>query len=338
MKQPPVLQTMSNDDEEAEIQAVMARRHASEMVRDHLETHAANNPGTSSDYVTWIATLHPENAEITIDQRFFIPGNPWWTIYEETKNNQIPTATAVPVSTHEEGSSGLETGRDLNGTQSAAPKHDNDPPAVGSRPSFCMTCSPVNLFFGCLVSFHAFLGVLLCEMFALALCHFPAALFYRAAQIFEPPNVCTGIIYSVLMLIYYSLSFCDSIVLMVSVLIVEVIANVGFLVGFLTGGFLWGRYWHQQVRRMCHSIRVMCRKSADNPPRHFMFCCDSKRNHTMDQQNFTAESVPVHHVYHESTLHRGQCRGQEQQQKSNSDARDSARVVALPYQDAAWKE
>jgi len=50
MKQPPVLQTMSNDDEEAEIQAVMARRHASEMVRDHLETHAANNPGTSSDY------------------------------------------------------------------------------------------------------------------------------------------------------------------------------------------------------------------------------------------------------------------------------------------------
>jgi hypothetical protein len=24
--------------------------------------------------VTWIATLHPENADITIDQRFFIPG------------------------------------------------------------------------------------------------------------------------------------------------------------------------------------------------------------------------------------------------------------------------
>mmetsp|Transcript_859 Transcript_859/g.1571 ORF Transcript_859/g.1571 Transcript_859/m.1571 type:complete len:93 (-) Transcript_859:2009-2287(-) len=80
MKQPPVLQTMSNDDEEAEIQAVMARRHASEMVRDHLETHAANNPGTSSDYVTWIATLHPENAEITIDQRFFIPGVCLWNL------------------------------------------------------------------------------------------------------------------------------------------------------------------------------------------------------------------------------------------------------------------
>jgi hypothetical protein len=78
MRPPPVLDQRStarpDDDEEAEYQTAMARRHASEMVRDHLETHAANNPGASSDYVTWVATLHPENADITIDQRFFIPG------------------------------------------------------------------------------------------------------------------------------------------------------------------------------------------------------------------------------------------------------------------------
>jgi hypothetical protein len=76
MKQPPALdqQPSHTEDEEAEYQAAMARRHGSEIVRDHLETHAANNPGASSDYVTWIATLHPENADITIDQRFFIPG------------------------------------------------------------------------------------------------------------------------------------------------------------------------------------------------------------------------------------------------------------------------
>lgn len=76
MRQPPVLdqQPTRTDDEEAEYQAVMARRHAGELVRNHLETHAVNNPGASSDYVTWIATLHPENADITIDHRFFIPG------------------------------------------------------------------------------------------------------------------------------------------------------------------------------------------------------------------------------------------------------------------------
>ena len=34
-------------------------------------------------FVTWIATLHPENADVTIDQRFFVSGNPWWAIYED---------------------------------------------------------------------------------------------------------------------------------------------------------------------------------------------------------------------------------------------------------------
>jgi hypothetical protein len=85
MRQPPALdqQPSRNDDEEAAYQAAMARRHASELVRDHLETHATNNPGASSDYVTWIATLHPENADITIDQRFFIPGE--WPLRQPTQ-------------------------------------------------------------------------------------------------------------------------------------------------------------------------------------------------------------------------------------------------------------
>ena len=80
MKSPPVLQenhpmpTALTEDDEAELQAARHRHNASMLVRDHLETHAATNPGASSDYVTWIATLHPENAEITIDQRFFVPG------------------------------------------------------------------------------------------------------------------------------------------------------------------------------------------------------------------------------------------------------------------------
>ena len=61
-------------DLEASAQAAMHREHAQNLVREHLEHHVSHNPGASSDYVTWIATLHPENAEITIDQRFFVPG------------------------------------------------------------------------------------------------------------------------------------------------------------------------------------------------------------------------------------------------------------------------
>ena len=90
MRSPPVLQedisspsplpsappspNDDDDDEEAILQAARHRYEASVLVRNHLESHAVNNPGASSDYVTWIATLHPENADITIDQRFFIPG------------------------------------------------------------------------------------------------------------------------------------------------------------------------------------------------------------------------------------------------------------------------
>ena len=71
------ISTMPSEDEDdrhANLEAARHREHASTIVRNHLENHAANNPGASSDYVTWIATLHPENADITIDQRFFVPG------------------------------------------------------------------------------------------------------------------------------------------------------------------------------------------------------------------------------------------------------------------------
>ncbi len=64
----------SSEDERAKQQAARHRQDAQNLVRDHLRNHAQHNPGASSDYVTWIATLHPENADITIDRRFFVPG------------------------------------------------------------------------------------------------------------------------------------------------------------------------------------------------------------------------------------------------------------------------
>ncbi len=64
----------SSEDGRAMQQAARHRQDAQNLVRDHLRNHAQHNPGASSDYVTWIATLHPENADITIDRRFFVPG------------------------------------------------------------------------------------------------------------------------------------------------------------------------------------------------------------------------------------------------------------------------
>jgi len=64
----------NEDDARARQEARVHRQNAQNMVRDHLQNHVRHNPGASSDYVTWIATLHPENAEIQIDTRFFVPG------------------------------------------------------------------------------------------------------------------------------------------------------------------------------------------------------------------------------------------------------------------------
>ena len=64
----------NEDDARARQEARVHRQNAQNMVRDHLQNHVRHNPGASSDYVTWIATPHPENAEIQIDTRFFVPG------------------------------------------------------------------------------------------------------------------------------------------------------------------------------------------------------------------------------------------------------------------------
>jgi hypothetical protein len=262
MKSPPILQ---DSDSAAAAQAAQSRQEGSALVRDHIDNHLQHNTGRSSDYVTWIATLHPENADVTIDQRFLIPGNPWWTIYEEAKDD-IPSATAVPVVDEEHDEEAPSTN---NGT-SANPNPTPVPPP--NKPPCILLCSPVDLFAGILVTFHAILGVLICEILAFAF-YLVAALFYWLAKPFGPPNACTGIFYSFLMIFYYSFAMADSICLLTSVLVTEVVACVGWLVSVCFGGIWRANHWHQYIRRICHLLRWALRSPCTNPPRHFARCC-----------------------------------------------------------------
>eukprot|EP00978_Attheya_sp_CCMP212_P039895 scaffold212008_cov56-Attheya_sp.AAC.1 len=85
------------EDEEELLEAQEARDRGTQLIRDHLEEHLANNP--SSTYVTWIATLHPENATVTIDERFLIPNNPWLVVYAEAvEQNKFPPKQEQDVS------------------------------------------------------------------------------------------------------------------------------------------------------------------------------------------------------------------------------------------------
>jgi len=136
---------------------------------------------------------------------------------------------------------------------------------------FCLTCSPVGLVFAVLVDLVALVAGLNCEIMALLLCYFPSKLFFHASESLAPPNLFTCLFYYIFRLLYCVLSFCDSVVLLMSVLVTEMVALTAFLVGFCTGGVLWAHSLHQQIRRLGHGIRILFRKNAANqkPPRHF---------------------------------------------------------------------
>ena len=290
MRQPPLLQIDNRDggDPEAQQQAEYSRQEARNVVQDHLHHHTETNPGRSSDYVTWIATLHPENADVTIDQRFFVPGNPWWTIYEDTKNN-MPTATAIAINEDE----------DIEQQEQPRPPMKDGRSRQG--PSLCLVCSPVDTAFGLFVLAFAIMGTLLSEGFGLFLCYVPAFICYHIGNVFGEPNVLTGIWYSFFMVCYYACALCDSVCLLISVVYTEILAIVAYLVGLVTGGVLMARFWHQYNRRVCHGIRIALRNKhyISNPTRDFMFFCDGKSNEferQADGRHAPVESAIVQQV------------------------------------------
>lgn len=232
----------THSDEEARAQAAQAVEQGTTLIREHLANHMDANPNSS--YVTWISTLHPENASVTIDTRFLIPGNPWWTAYEDCKLG-MPSVVAIPVEGNTQGpSAGADEYR---------------------KPHFCQVCSPVVLITGSSLALAAFLAVNAIEILATCIYLISAALFHLAKYI------------RFLHLLYYIFAMVDSILLMTSILVAEFLAASAFIFIFIFGGHLAACNWHQYIRRICHATRHHHRKTC-NPPRQFMLCCCSCNN------------------------------------------------------------
>ena len=280
MRSPPILHL---DDADAETAAAHGREQGAAVISSHLSNHLEHNPGRSSDFVTWIATLHPENADVSVDERFFIPGNPWWRIYEEQcKLQGIPSATAVPVNS------------DPTDPEAVGQPTVNGAPKPPPPPHYCLQCSPVDMFTGLFISLMAFFGVFLTETLAL-LIYLVAAFFYKFANALCPPNAFTGLPYSFLMVFYYSFALADSFTLLSSVLVAEFVALAAWISTFCFGGLLRANEWHQFVRRNCHFIRAAYRKHFQEPPRHF--CVVGMREGRVSAEA-TAQAVPVPEVNH----------------------------------------
>ena len=140
-------------------------------------------------------------------------------------------------------------------------------------PSCCLTCNPFAILFGFLVAIPALVWVVSCEMISFFICYLPSVVCHKTAKMFSPPDCCTCLFYLIFKTIYGVLSFCDSMILVINVFGTEMVAAVAVFVGFLSGGCLWAKFLHQQIRRVCHGIRVVFRKntSCRNHPRRF-FC------------------------------------------------------------------
>uniref|UniRef100_A0A6U3RN36 Transmembrane protein n=1 Tax=Ditylum brightwellii TaxID=49249 RepID=A0A6U3RN36_9STRA len=252
-------------DEDCEAQAAEARRQGTELIEDHFAHHVQHNPDSS--YVSWIACLHPENAEVTIDERFFVPGNPWWTVYEGAKG-EIPTATA----------------ESLEGAPTAVATA-NTPTSTTPPEDVSKSSSGLDLVVGSLLSVIGILTVFGLEAAAYAI-YCVSAAFYRLSEAMDPPTTVTGIFYSICLLVYYLLALLDSCLLVASVLTTEIMAGALFLLSCLFAGCEMAASWHQYLRRTCHLLRWAFRSESlsAHPPRHLCLVCLPKEKLREDKK------------------------------------------------------
>ena len=253
-------------DDEAEAEAAEARRQGTQLIENHLSMHLSQNPDSS--FVTWIATLHPENAEVSIDQRFFVPNNPWWTVYEGAKND-IPIATAVPVNDDLAAAS-----------EQPIPVSTYNPEKPASTSTSTKTepkspCSPIDSFIGFVLSLIAILTVFGLETSA-CIIYFVAAGIWKSAKAMGHTGLIPWILYHVLMIVYWILAIIDSCLLLGSVLAVELVAGVCYILSLLFAGCQRAAAWHQYIRRTCHTLRWAFRSQSSSPPRRFCACCKTE--------------------------------------------------------------
>jgi hypothetical protein len=282
MKTTPRMLQKADEDAEAQEEADEAVEQGTTLIRSHLSNHIAENPGSS--FVTWIATLHPENADVTIDQRFLIPGNPWWTVYEEAccKHNEYPTATAVPVVGDEEQEGG-GVSTTTNNTFSSSRQ---------DQPHFCYRCSPIDIILGFSLALSAFLTVGMMEFFAVVV-YTIGAVFFHMATALAPPNLFTGLFYSLFMLLYYGFALVDSILLVTSIFVIELLAAISFILTMCFGVNV-ASSCHQYIRRTCHLARWAYRSPFTSPPRQIL--CqraeDNDDNQEKEQATMKTGVVP----------------------------------------------
>lgn len=222
--------TVSDNDIEAEAEASEARQRGTELIREHLRSHLAQNP--SSSYVTWIATLHPENATVQIDPRFLKPDNPWLTVYEETKF--------------------------YNGGGGDATIHADA--VINEQEQTRTYAGFLDLIVGMAIALAGALSTFMIELSAL-LVHYMANFFEGLASLsshYAWSKYSFGLLF---LLLEKVLRLVEYILLFASIMIIEILAAVSWLIcGLLAMSSQVALAAHQRTRRLSHFTRWASRR------------------------------------------------------------------------------
>jgi hypothetical protein len=258
----------SEEDAVAAQAALEARAQGVAVIRDHVTSYLELNPEAS--YVTWIATLHPENAEVTIDPRFLIPGNPWSTVYEEA------------IQTLQQGVVPYNNDNDERGRcgRRRSPNDDDDRPQQQQQPQRQSQTTPTTTgrYYGGLIPMVVGFSMVLNAIVVALTLQITSTVFYWLALLCDTSvqlvrrccgGVSSGFCTAVLVVLPWSLQhlflFLDSFLLILDTLVVELLAAIVYLIcAPLSLSHAVGVFYHQQTRRLPHYVRWACRKPFHN--------------------------------------------------------------------------
>lgn len=264
----PPLAILLQSDEEAQASAAAAREQGIATIRNHCEQHLTQNPDSS--YVTWVATLHPENAEVSIDPRFLIEGNPWLAVYEEAREDlqkgggyisgivATPTSELTPANPHplqdgqEEASDGHKSGRKFVGF--------------------------FDFVIGNMLVLMSVTGTFAFEM-ASSYCYLSYWLCSKIVKNCSPPNMFFCLPLCVAFTIGKTFQLLDASLLFASIIYVESVSVANYLIcTIIACSHDQGKAMHQMTRKLPHLIRWAFRQNFENwdPPRAHMRSCSVK--------------------------------------------------------------
>ena len=243
---PPLYQsTIPNTDEEAQVVVEQSRAEGISVIENHCRQHLSNNP--ESSYVTWIACLHPENAQVSIDPRFLIEGNPWLTVYEEAKEDlqknqgRVAADDGVVVSPSPHNGDDNKTEKNEKCCNSGGGFIDY---LVGS--SLVLTAVTASFVFE-LSSSYCFLSNWICN---------------KIMDKLSPPGLFTCLPFSITYVLAKVFQVLDVVLLWSSILVVESIAGANYAIcTILSCSHKRGRGIHQTTRKLSHLIRWKVRIS-----------------------------------------------------------------------------